>query len=139
MALKDAGMEVASQMEKLAGVGPGSTGVELRTFALALKIAVKAAEGQPDNPIGSLVLGTSNEAASLQNAKMIEQAREEFRKGKHQGSFQESVEARMVIAVGGPEDGTSVPCAHDMPVGAKCMLGDSVYELRADGQLHHVE
>ena len=139
MALKDAVLEIADSMsEYVEQSSDEGTRLIVISFAQQLKIAVKAAEGQV-NPIDSIVLGVSNESASLQNARMVEQAREEFRKGQKSGSFQESAEARMVFAAGGPEDGTMVPCDLAMPVGARCLLCDVVYELRIDGKLHVVD
>lgn len=136
MALKDAVLEVVSQMENAAGDGPGFTGMALRTYVLALKIAIQAAEGSVSNPITSLVMSSSPESASLQNATMIEQAREEMRKARRGALHQESQEARMVMAVGGPEDGTYIPIDPHMPPGAKCELSGCVYRLLEDGQLH---
>ena len=138
MALKDAVLEIADQIADYSKGLSGVIGTHVGGFALQLRTAIKAAEGQI-NPIDSIVLGASNESASLQNARMVEQAREEFRRGKKSGSFQEAVEARMVLAVGGPEDGTMVPLAQDAPVHARVLLSGIVYELRADGQLHAID
>ena len=136
MALKDAVLEIADSMaEYIRQSDNEGAKLVVISFAQQLKIAVKAAEGQI-NSIDSIVLGASNESASLQNARMVEQAREEFRKGKKSGNFQEAVEPRMVLAVDGPEDGVMVPLAQDAPMGARVRLGEVVYELRADGQLH---
>lgn len=145
MALHDVVLEIAEDMEKVDwGRYPGCPIPEVaycvENWVKQLRRAVKAAEGQQPqvNPITSLVLSASPEAASLQNATMIEQARAEFRKGKQKGGVQEQLEPRMVMTVGGPEDGTTVPCDPAMPVGARCLLDGETYELMVDGKLHHV-
>lgn len=142
MALQDAILTITEAMDADAkSMGAGTEQARVMGYAFALRCAVKAAEGQQPsiNPITSLVLGSTPEAASLQNATMIEQARDEFRKGRRKADVQEQLEPRMVLAVGGEEDGTMVPCDPQMPVGARCLLGSQTYELKADGNLHHCD
>ena len=140
MALHDAVLEIAGDMQSVADNGTNDGAKLLLTmYAKMLRSAVKAAEGTAPNPINSLVLAGTPESAALQDRLMVDKARAELRRGGDRALRQEQSEARVVTAVGGEEDGTYVPIDPHMPVGARCLLGSQTYELRADGQLHHVE
>lgn len=132
MSLKEAVLDIADilQEEAEARAGGGEPVVVrlLLQSARMLRNAVKAAGDAPNPSILPFAASPLS-----QHQQMIDQARMEFR--QHQQK-EESSEPRMLLVVGGPDDGTYIGMDPSMPVGARTNINGQVYKLGEDGQLH---
>lgn len=147
MSLKEAVLEIATEMENEAKALEGTAGAEyarmtLRGFAKQLRVACKAAPDQgpaPSVPAApALGLGAGLVPEELQHFLGVQKAREDLRRAKNATDAQEIVEQRSVWIVGGPHDGACTQIPPQMPVGYRIERFGLVYELRQDGNLHPV-
>lgn len=107
----------------------------LKSYARELRVAVKASAGSAAPPTtgwGSLI------SPQAQHAQMIDLAREEFRKHKQRGEAEEGMDGKMVMARGGPCDGTMVNVPNDVTPKMRSIIAGGVYEYGEDNLLHHL-
>ena len=123
MSLKEAVLDIVKEMEQPCDPG---VSIFLRTYALALKAACKAAG---DTPVAKPV----QIDPQTQHRLEIDKARAEFRT---KPAKEEEASTKFVMVA---LTGDMVEMPGDMPVGAKTMLGKTVFELRDDGKLHEVK
>lgn len=134
MSLKEAVLDVADQLEQEAVAVKNNVGVQahkiLARYANLLRLVVKASgeagQVQAFNPAFS--------SPAAQHAKMIEEARAEFRRGDRPPAEERATRAIEVVGVDPPQ---MVPVAADMPSGAFTEVpGVGKCQLRSDGRLH---
>lgn len=124
MSLKEAVLEVVAGMEEDVSDGVDEE-IRIKGYIRALKSACKAAA---DAPVSKPMID-----AQTQHRLEIDKARAEFRT-KPAKEEEASTKFVMVEATG---DMVEMP--GDMPVGAKTMIGKTVFELRDDNKLYEVK
>lgn len=123
-AMEDKGMELGGEFVKQ----------WLFTFSSQLRIAVKASGEDDDSRINEMEQrlreGPRQDLPRVQRA--LDRLGDRLR-------TEDQVGERMVLCVGGPDDGVTVPLNSSMPVGAYCVSGGAVYQLGADGKVYFMK
>ncbi len=137
MALSDAILEIAEQLEGVGKEAQTPNNFVFFSFANQLRTAVKASEGNqlPAQQARQVPLDPA-----YQNFMMIEKAKAELREKRAKELLREDgMNSGMAVTIGGKSEATYVPIDPRMPVGAKTAIGLEVYVLEQDGKLHYSE
>lgn len=127
MSLHEAVKMIAENM--LAKEQPSNDAGVIRLFYAGQLMAALKASGPTPSFSSSPATPPTPSAAELI-------AREALRTQRRQADAEESLNGRMSELVGGASDGTFASLPPEMPVGAKTLLGDEVYELKEDRKMY---
>lgn len=117
-------LEIVDDMEKETGTCPA---VVVAGYAKQIRRVIKAGSDSKPN---SVVASISPAFMQLSEAAAKEQMRSARKEELSAPNF--------VDCVGGGSDGTVVDIPSDVPVGAKTVIDQEIYQLQSDGKMHYI-